>query len=71
MEKISLIISLSDNHPEIKEIVKNLSMEGFKVENVLMSIGVITGESDASSVSRLMSIDGVASVEEAQEMNIS
>lgn len=71
MEKISLIISLSDNHPEIKEIVKNLSMEGFKVENVLMSIGVIIGESDASSVSRLMSIDGVASVEEAQEMNIS
>lgn len=54
----------------LKDVKKNLTKSGFKVDKVLDEIGVITGTSKDDDVERFRSVDGVADVSPDEDVDI-
>jgi hypothetical protein len=55
------VVTTSPDRP-VADIAKDLSAAGFKVEQTLGEIGVITGSSDEKAVKKARSIRGVADI---------
>ena len=69
--KTDLLVSISDDHLDrVDGIVKRLEAEGMEVRHLLPELGTVTGAIDDSRVEVLNSIDGVAAVEAAREVEI-
>ncbi len=64
MSPIKISISIRDeNLPEIEGISQNLQSHGVNIEQVLLSIGIITGSIEPHLVDGLHHIQGVKQVE--------
>jgi hypothetical protein len=67
MSEVNVIVSVDDLHlPDILEVAQALRKAGVKVEQIMDTVGVITGSCNPQTVSNLAQIDGVAAVEEEQ-----
>jgi hypothetical protein len=63
------VVTLSGRRP-LAELRADLEAAGFKIEQALEEIGVITGTAEREAVSKLRQVDGVESVEQDQEIDI-
>lgn len=64
-----VIITIGDQHlSDIQSVATTLQSAGVKVDNVLPSTGIITGEVSQPKIQELKSIPGVVDVEVDQEM---
>lgn len=71
MSKVNLIISVEDDNGEkILELVKLLEASGLKIEQVMKQIGVIRGSIDSTEVEKISQVEGVASVEVEQKIQL-
>ena len=59
--KQAMVITLTGDRP-IHEVASELAAAGFGVEQVLESIGTVTGAADPAAAERLRGISGVADV---------
>jgi hypothetical protein len=57
----SWVVTTSSERP-VADVARDLSAAGFKVEQTLGEIGVITGSSDEKAVKKARSIPGVADI---------
>lgn len=64
-----LVVTLSGRR-SLAAIRSELEAAGFKIEQTLDSIGVLTGTADRDAISKLREVDGVESVEQEQEIDI-
>jgi hypothetical protein len=60
-ESESLVITVSGDRP-IKDVARDLRAAGFKVGQVLETVGVVTGSAHAGSADRLRRVKGVTDV---------
>jgi hypothetical protein len=60
---VSVSVTVDDEHP-IEEVAAGLRARGMAVEQVLEGIGVITGSAPDDVRNDLVSVEGVASVDE-------
>ena len=66
---VRIIVTVDDQHlPDIQAVATALQSAGMKVNNVLSSTGIITGEVSQPKIRELRSIPGVVDVEVDQEM---
>jgi len=63
------VITTSADRP-IADIAKDLSKAGFKIDQTLEQIGVITGNSDEKAVGKARAVRGVTDVSPEHEINI-
>ena len=63
------VVTLSGRRP-LAEMRSDLEAAGFKIEQALDAIGVITGTAEPDAVSKLRQLEGVESVEQDQEIDI-
>jgi hypothetical protein len=57
-------VTVRDDHPEaLDDVVQGLRARGMQVDQVLASLGIITGSAPEESLDALRSVDGVASVD--------
>ncbi len=67
MSQMNISISIKDTHLATIELVaQKLQAAGMNVEQVLNSIGIISGSIDSSLMSSLSQIEGVKIVEQEQ-----
>lgn len=64
-----LVVTLSGRR-SLAAILPELEAAGFKIEQTLESIGVLTGTGDQEAIKKLREVDGVDSVEQEQEIDI-
>jgi hypothetical protein len=58
-------VTVRDDHLEaLDDIVRGLQARGMQVDQVLGSLGIITGSAPEEALGALRSVDGVASVDE-------
>jgi hypothetical protein len=67
--KKAFVVTVSGNRP-IADVKRDLSASGLEVEQVLDSIGSITGRAHPSAVRKLRSVMGVADVSEDHSVSI-
>ncbi len=66
---VRIIVTVDDQYlSAIQSVATTLQSAGMKVNNVLSSVGMITGEVPQSTMSDLRKISGVIDVEVDQEM---
>ena len=63
------IVTTSADRP-IAEIAKDLSAAGFKIDQTLDEIGIITGKSDDKAVVKVRSVPGVADISPDHQVDI-
>ena len=63
------VVTLSGHRP-LAAVRADLEHAGFKIEQSLDAIGVMTGIVEPDAVARLRQLDGVESVEEEQQIDI-
>jgi hypothetical protein len=58
-------VTVDDGHQEsLDGVVESLRAQGMEVEQVLGSLGIVTGSAPAESLDALRGVEGVASVDE-------
>lgn len=65
----NLVVTVSGDHP-IHEVAGKLKAAGFKVDQVMDAIGVVTGSAPATSVAKMRKVSGVADVSVDHPVNI-
>jgi hypothetical protein len=65
----SWVVTTSSDRP-VADIAKDLSAAGFKVEQTLGEIGVITGSSDEKAVKKARSVRGVTDISPDQPASV-
>ncbi len=71
MPKIKVSISVDDAHVDrISEVAQGLQSAGLEVEQVLPTVGMISGSIDSNQVNRLSQIQGVQYIEPEQSYQI-
>ncbi|MFB2877069.1 hypothetical protein [Floridanema aerugineum] len=71
MPKIKVSISVDDAHVDrISEVAQDLQSAGLEVEQVLPTVGMISGSIDSTQVNRLSQIEGVQYIEPEQSYQI-
>lgn len=71
MAEVNVIVSVDDAHlPDILEVAEDLRKAGVEVEQIMDTIGVITGSCNSQAVSTLAQIAGVAAVEKEQRYQL-
>jgi predicted xylose isomerase-like sugar epimerase len=71
--RVPISIAVADEHltsDKFTELVKRLEAEGVRVQDQLMSLGVITGDVPASALKALAVIPGVAAVEQMRSFQL-
>jgi hypothetical protein len=68
-QKKAWVITTSADRP-IADIAKDLSKAGFKIDQTLEQIGVITGNSDEKAVGKARAIRGVTDVSPELQIDI-
>ena len=57
-------VTVADSHAgDVEEVAERLRRAGMQVDRVLPAIGIVTGSIDATAVSALAALPGVAAVE--------
>jgi hypothetical protein len=69
MKNRSMIVTVSDARP-IREVVDDLKVAGLHVDQILDSIGIVTGSAHPEAAKRLRGIRGVADVSEDHPVDI-
>ncbi len=70
-KRSSVLISVDDEHlNRMSEVTSRLKTAGVKVDQVMDTLGTITGSADPSKLPALRRVRGVAAVEEAREAQI-
>lgn len=64
----TLIVTLSGSHP-VADVTSSLAARGFKVEQVLQELGIVTGRAPSGLTDALRAVPGVADVGKDHEMN--
>ncbi|MEP0912926.1 ketohydroxyglutarate aldolase [Leptolyngbya sp. GB1-A1] len=65
MAVVRILVSISDDYLDrLSEVSEQLQASGMKIEQVLSTLGVITGEIDAENLSALQTVAGVSNLEE-------
>ena len=67
--QMKLVVTLTGRR-SLAAICSELEAAGFKIEQTLDSIGVLTGTADQQAIGKLRDVDGVESVEQEQEIDI-
>lgn len=71
MSNVNLSIAVDENYRDrILEVGENLKSAGMNVEQLLNTLGVITGSCDSEKVEALSRIEGVTQVEIAREYKL-
>lgn len=71
MSKINVSVSVDDEHMErILDVVQALQTAGMNVEQIMSTLGVITGSCESEKMAALSQIEGVSEVEPQQEYQI-
>ncbi len=71
MSQVKISVSIDDAHlPQIQQISEHLQSSGMSIEQILSSIGVITGSIESEQVNNLYQIEGVQNVESQQTYQI-
>lgn len=71
MARVTVNVSIAaDQQDRFQEIVQTLEAAGLDVTQALESIGIVSGEIDASKIPNLRQIDGVAAVEAERTYDI-
>jgi hypothetical protein len=68
-QKQALVVTLSGDRVA-REVASDLKKAGFAVNEVLDTIGVVTGSADPSGVAKLKKIPGVADVSADHDVDI-
>ncbi|WP_250123569.1 hypothetical protein [Chroococcidiopsis sp. CCMEE 29] len=70
-EKVErVVVTVDDQHlPTIHSVAVALQSAGMQVDNVMPTVGIITGEVSQTKMAALESVPGVAAVELDQEMH--
>lgn len=64
-----IIVTVDEQHlPNIQSVATALQSEGMKVNNVLPTTGIITGEVSQPKIQKLKSLPGVVDIETDREM---
>lgn len=64
-----VVVTVDDQYlPKIQSVVVALQLAGMQVDNVMATVGIITGQISQSKMQSLLSVPGVAAVELDQEM---
>lgn len=67
-KKINVTVLVDEAHrPRLADMARKLEEHGFSVNESNDSIGVLSGTVDASSLSKLRQVDGVAAVEKDRD----
>ncbi|MFB2935816.1 hypothetical protein ACE1B6_11235 [Aerosakkonemataceae cyanobacterium BLCC-F154] len=71
MPKIKVSISVDDAHVDrISEVAKKLQSAGLVVEQILTTVGVISGSINSDQVNHLSQMEGVQHIEPEQSYQI-
>lgn len=71
MSQIPICVSVEDGHlSQIEQISEQLQSYGMNVEQILSTIGMITGSIESEKVKNLYQIEGVQNVESQQSYQI-
>jgi alkylhydroperoxidase/carboxymuconolactone decarboxylase family protein YurZ len=71
MSRVNLSVTVDDAHQDqILAVAAALQAAGLQVEQTMETIGVITGTADASQISNLSRVAGVANVEQGQAVQL-
>jgi threonine dehydrogenase-like Zn-dependent dehydrogenase len=65
----AFVVTVSGKH-RIDDVTRNLKATGFKVDQVLDAIGVVTGSALSTSVAKLRKIPGVTDVSSDRAIDI-
>jgi hypothetical protein len=72
MRKIKVNVSIADESiPDFEKVAQRLKEAGLNVEQELESIGVVTGSIESNLLLNLERVEGVAAVEQQQEIHLS
>lgn len=71
MSTVSLSVAVDDNYMNrMSEVVQKLEAAGMKVEQVMETLGIITGSCDSQKVEALSGVEGVTHVERSRSYQI-
>lgn len=71
MSSVNLSVAVDDDYlNRMPEVVQKLQVAGMKVEQVMETLGIITGSCDSQKVEALSQIEGVTHVEPARSYQI-
>ena len=69
MTQVSVTVG-PDHLEALDDIVRDLQARGMQVDQVLRSLGIVTGSAPADAVAGLRGVDGVASVDEQMTFSV-
>ena len=71
MSTVNLSVAVDDDYMNrMSEVVQKLEAAGMKVEQVMETLGIITGSCDSEKVEALSQIEGVTHVERSRSYQI-
>jgi hypothetical protein len=71
MQKLKVNVSIADESiPDFEKVAQRLKEAGLNVEQELESIGVVTGSIESNLLLNLEQVEGVAAVEQQQEIHL-
>jgi len=72
MAKVTLTVAISEDClDDILEIAQKLRAVGMQVNQIMDTLGVVVGSSDAEQVGAIAQVEGVESVESAHSYHLS
>jgi hypothetical protein len=71
MSQVNVTVAIDDAHlSTIQTVAEQLHAAGMAIQQVLPTVGVITGSIDSEQVDRLSQVEGVARVEREQTFQL-
>lgn len=71
MSNVNLSVAVEDSYiNKIQEVAQKLQSAGMNIEQVLNTVGIITGSCDSEKVESLSQIEGVSHVERSREYKL-
>lgn len=71
MPHVKVLVSVADEYLQrFTEVLDQLTEAGMAIERENRAIGVISGSIDANHISKIRSLEGVATVEESRQIQL-
>ena len=71
MTTVNLSVAVDDDYMNrMSEVVQKLEAAGMKVEQVMETLGIITGSCDSEKVEAMKQVEGVTHVEQSRSYQI-
>jgi glutaredoxin 2 len=69
--KVKIQVAIDDEHlSEVSTVAERLAAAGMEIDQLMPSIGAVTGSIDEDDVALLRNVAGVAAVEHSREIEI-